>query len=127
MIKIPIEVKNDALLALEFIKIGYKGGTKTGHMRALQLAHDNYIDVKSLFEMRTWFSRHGPDAKNGGTSYRGYCKWLNDGNFNRGAMSWLLWGGDPAYLWLKSPEVRELIESHYPKHKKATYENNLKC
>ena len=29
--------------------------------------------------MRTWFARHGPDASNGGTSYPGYCKWVNDG------------------------------------------------
>lgn len=29
--------------------------------------------------MRTFFSSHGPDARNGGTSYLGYIKWVRDG------------------------------------------------
>jgi len=53
--------------------------------------------------MRSWFARHGPDAKNGGTSYSGYCKWIDDGmpmnkglSKYKGAVSWLNWGGDAA-------------------------------
>ena len=34
--------------------------------------------------MLTWFSRHGPDARNGGTSYPGYFKWLENGSPTQG-------------------------------------------
>ena len=131
---IPDDVRYAAELGLELIARGYKGGTQTGWDRGVQLADDETIDVESLADMRTWFARHGPDARNGGTSYPGYCKWLADGspssgNFSayKGAVSWLIWGGDPAYRWLKSSEVRELIETAYPKRKKASYEDNLGC
>ena len=96
MIKIPRDVKANALLGIELIKKEFKGGTKTGWNRTNQLAHDKYIDSRSLANMRTWFATHGPDAKNGGTSYPGFCKWLEDGmpmdrGFSkyRGAVSWL--------------------------------------
>ena len=66
--------------------------------------------------MRTWFVRHGPDAKNGGTSYPGYCKWLHDGmpldkgcSKYRGAVSWLIWEGDAAYKWIKSSKIRRIM------------------
>ena len=116
------------------LKNGFAGGTKTGWDRAKQLANDTKIDVSSLADMRTWFARHGPDARNGGTSYPGYCKWLQDGqptnnpsrNY-RGAVSWLIWGGDAAYEWLKTKEIRNLIENEYPQRKKSITKNNLGC
>ena len=133
-IKIPKKVRDDALLGIEMLDNGFKGGTQTGWDRAEQLAYDEYIDVGSLADMRTWFARHGPDAKNGGTSYPGFCRWIEDGmpmdsGFSkyRGAVSWLIWGGDSAYEWLKTPSVRSLIEEAYPKRKKSPKKNNLGC
>ena len=83
--------------------------------------------------MRTWFARHGPDAKNGGTSYPGYLRWIEDGkpftgkgkNKYRGAVSWLIWGGDAAYLWLKTIKIRKLLYRYYPKRKISPKKNNL--
>ena len=132
--KIPNDVRKAAKLGLNLISIGYLGGTKTGWDRGKQLSDDQTIDLGSLADMRTWFARHGPDASNGGTSYPGYCKWLLDGmpldgdpTIYRGAVSWLIWGGDPAYKWLKSKDIRKLIEKEFPNRKKSSQENNLIC
>jgi hypothetical protein len=133
-IKIPINVEKEAKLGLELLKNGFAGGTQTGWDRAEQLANGKMIDVNSLADMRTWFARHGPDAKNGGTSYPGYCQWVQDGKpMNnpsrdyRGAVSWLIWGGDAAYEWLKTKEIRDIIENEYPKRKKSITKSNLVC
>jgi len=133
-IEIPKNVEKEAKLGLELLKNGFAGGTQTGWDRAKQLANDKKIDVISLADMRTWFARHGPDAKNGGTSYPGYCQWLRDGkpmnnpsrNY-RGEVAWLIWGGDAAYEWLKTKEIRNIIENEYPKRKKSITKNNLGC
>ena len=83
--------------------------------------------------MRAWFARHGPDARNGGTSYPGYCQWLDDGmpmdkyTQNRGAVAWLLWGGDATYNWLKSSEVRDAIQAAFPDRKPSSTKNHLHC
>lgn len=133
-IPIPKDVKEAAETGNVMINAGFEGGTQTGWNRGLQLANDKSIDSKSLADMRTWFARHGPDAKNGGTSYPGYCQWLADGSpmdhgFSRyrGAVSWLIWGGDAAYLWLKSTKVRNIIEKEFPARKKSPKNNNLGC
>ena len=133
-ISIPTDVQEAAELGLQLMKQGYKGGTQTGWDRGDQLAHDKTIDSQSLADMRTWFARHGPDASNGGTSYPGYCKWLADGSpmqgnksAYKGAVSWLIWGGDAAYRWLKSPAIRAVIEREYPNRKRASDEDNLGC
>ena len=131
-VKIPKNVRDNALLGIKLLNKGFKGGTNTGWNRAKQLAYDEYIDSKSLADMRTWFARHGPDAKNGGTSYPGYCKWVKDGmpmnkNFSkyRGAVSWLIWGGNAAYKWLKSNSIRKILEKDFPRRKKSPTSNNL--
>ena len=86
--------------------------------------------------MRTWFARHGPDARNGGTSYPGYCNWVEDNkpmkpgrgiskNGYRGAVAWLIWDGDAAYKWLKTKKIRSLLEREFPKRKRSPKGNNL--
>lgn len=135
LIKIPLYVKQEAKKGIKLHEAGYMGGTQTGWDRGYQLANDARISINDLADMRTWFARHGPDAQNGGTSYPGYCKWLNDKlskhilnkNSYRGAVSWLIWGGDAAYRWLKTPEIRNLIEKKFPKRKKSPKNNNLGC
>ena len=132
-IKIPKKVKKQADLGLKLLDKGYNGGTQTGWNRARQLSNNEYIDLDSLADMRTWFSRHGPDAKNGGTSYPGYLRWLEDKkpmngkgkNKYRGAVAWLIWGGDAAYTWLKTKKIRKLLESNFPNRKKSPFKNNL--
>ena len=121
-VTIPVKVKDECRLGLDLIDRGFAGGTETGITRAKQLSSEKHIDVDTLVKMRGWFSRHGPDAQNGGTSYPGYLKWVTDGcpvdgktNVYRGAVAWLIWGGDAAYIWLKSSRIRELLHVFNPK------------
>jgi hypothetical protein len=125
--QIPEDVRTVAKSGLKLLAQGAKGGTLTGWNRAKQLAYDSYISVNDLAVMRAWFARHGPDAINGGTSYPGYCKWIQTPSNapTRGAVAWLIWGGNPAYLWLKSAEIRNVIEKEYPNRKKASNVNML--
>ena len=43
----------------------------------------------------------------------------------RGAVSWLLWGGDAAYKWLKTTRVRKALLATYPRRMKADTVNRL--
>jgi len=131
--EIPIltDVRNAALIGVKLLDKGFKGGTATGWARARQLSGDR-IDAESLADMRTWFARHGPDARSGGTSYPGYIKWIDAGspmdsghNNYRGAVSWLIWGGDAAYKWLKTGQIRNLLADQFPNRKQSSSENNL--
>ncbi len=134
---IPSSVRNAAKLGLKLKKNGYRGGTRTGWLRGEQLAYRKTIDVLSLANMRAWFARHGPDAKNGGTSYPNYCRWLkkrsavldpaSSRHKYRGAVAWLLWGGDPAYRWLKTEKIRRLLKTSFPKRKRSSRQNRLRC
>lgn len=133
-VSIPESVRKDAELGLKLMDNDYKGGTQTGWDRAKELSSKSkLIKLESLADMRTWFARHGPDAKNGGTSYPGYKKWVKDGkpinksekNNYRGAVSWLIWGGDAAYKWLKSTKIRNLLEKHFPDRKASSKKINL--
>jgi hypothetical protein len=126
-VTVPVKVKDECRLGLDLILRGCAGGTETGITRAKQLSSEKHIDVNTLVKMRAWFSRHGPDAQNGGTSYPGYLKWVNDGclvdskkKFYRGAVAWLIWGGDAAYSWLKSSKIRKLLLEFNPKLKQSS-------
>jgi len=133
MLRIPDAVKQDAREGQTLLDLGFKGGTKTGWERANQLINDDKIPLTDVAVMRAWFARHGPDAKNGGTSYPGYCEWINadkplDEPLNhRGAVSWLIWGGDAAYTWLKTPSVRQALRKAFPSKKQASLRINLVC
>lgn len=135
--KIPIPkcVKKEASIGNKLRKNGFGGGTETGWKRGLQLENQKYIDIDSLGVMRTWFARHGPDASNGGTSYPSYMDWYEnkvykpnskvDKDSYRGAVSWLLWGGNAAYEWLKTKKIRNLLGEAFPARKEASGKNNL--
>ena len=124
---IPKAVKRTAQLAVALKKRGFAGGVGTGIGRARQLASCKRIPVADAHVMRNWFARHGPNASNGGTSYRGYVKDLDvvrpvvnavvrgtktpaqgasiladelPKSSSRGLVAWLLWGGDAAYKWI---------------------------
>ena len=134
LLTIPYNVKENAKLGLSLKRKGFDGATTTGINRGKQLAYNIEIDIKSLADMRTWFSRHGPDASNGGTCYRGYCKWLKhdkpmdkNKNMYRGAIAWLLWGGDDAYLWLKEKNIRLLLKNNFPNRKESKITTYLGC
>jgi hypothetical protein len=115
-VKVPKNVAEQAELGLYLRKAGFVGGTNTGWNRALQLSTEEKIPIEELRKMKAWFARHGPDASNGGTSYPGYKKWILDGKPTklseemkardyRGAVAWLLWGGNSAYNWVKDMDL----------------------
>lgn len=116
MHRVPAKVRTEAKLALDLInKHKFVGGTATGYKRAVQLSSKSCVDIETVREMYAWFRRHGPDASNGGTSYRGYAEWNQKGRpvdavyskNSRGAVSYLLWGGEPAREW-----VHRVLELH---------------
>ena len=102
--KIPVEVKRAAKLGLEMHKAKFAGGTETGWARARQLVSCEYVSYRTIKTMKAWFARHTY------TSYPGYRRWVEDGrptipttstkNKYRGAVAWLIWGGDPAKKWV---------------------------
>lgn len=106
----PRAAQTAARLALALKREGYAGGTDTGFRRARQLARGSDVPERDLVTMRNWFARHGPAAANGGTSYPGWKKFRRTPRSEReraksqfrGAVAWLLWGGDPAYRWIRS-------------------------
>lgn len=119
-VPVPLDVRGSAQRAVRWIREGRRGAQGTGRKRAHQLATSDTVSVGTLDKMRAWFARHGPDAKNGGTSYRGYRLYLQTQRVGRGAVAWECWGGDAAYLWLKTPRVRRLLADAFPAHKHAT-------
>lgn len=122
---VPSDVAEAAAQSLKWRKEGRAGGTVTGWRRARQLTHQKCVSLKTLKIMRAWFARHGPDAKNGGTSYQGYKAYRRGGPISRGAVAWQLWGGDAAYRWLKTREVRKMLSAAFPDSRVASGANNL--
>lgn len=105
-------MKNAAKTGLRMHKAGFRGGTKTGWARARQLAQCTHVDEKTAKTMRAWYARHRK------TSYPGYRRWVRDGkpttlepgtkNKYRGAVAWLLWGGDAGWRFVQQKRVRAI-------------------
>lgn len=103
--KVPSNVKKQAKIGMIMHKLGYKGGTSTGWDRGRQLIYCDEVDIDTIQTMKAWFARHEH------TSYPGYEKWVkngkplskdgNDKSKYRGAVAWLIWGGDPGKQWVK--------------------------
>jgi hypothetical protein len=116
MIRIPQAVKEEAAIGNQMIENGYAGGREQGIDRGQQLEHDDEISLEDAKVMRAWFARHRH------TSRPGYLKWYDDGtpielvpgkrNSYRGAVAWLIWGGDAGYEWIRSDEVEDLLEEN---------------
>jgi len=103
---VPTSVANAARLGLLLRKNGFAGGTKTGWARARQLSKQKRVRTSTTDAMRAWFARHVK------TSYPGYQRWVNAGRpkvptatftkeDGRGAVAWLLWGGNAGQRWVK--------------------------
>lgn len=102
--KVPAKVAQEAKKGLEMHKRGFMGGTTTGWARARQLATCGYVSAKTIKTMKAWFARHTY------TSYPGYTRWVRAGKpmtltssnkrIYRGAVAWLIWGGDAGKKWV---------------------------
>lgn len=116
-IKIPSNVKKTALMAYKLRDLhGFKGGVETGWKRARQLSQEKTIPIEDLKFMRNWFARHII------TSYPSYKSWEEnnkpiDSKYKnkRGIISWLIWGGDPAFKWVNSKKNIQLLNTHFNK------------
>ena len=75
--RIPSSIRRHASIGKQMHLNGFEGGTQTGWDRADQLISGSISNEVAVI-MRAWFARHGPDAQNGGTSYKGYLEWLDD-------------------------------------------------
>lgn len=105
----PPAVRAEAKKGLVMRKNGYEGATSTGWARGAQLAAAGSVDESTIRTMKAWFARHNV------TSKPGYDKWKKDGspvalkkadrNKRRGAVAYLLWGGDSARKWVDKINV----------------------
>lgn len=121
MAKVPAGVRKEARLGLALRARGFQGATKTGWDRGKQLANNRTVDAHTVKVMKAWFARHKKASK------IGYDRALRDGWLRealrkrdpedgaelaaemvtaksqwRGAVAWLLWGGNAAEKWLKT-------------------------
>lgn len=56
-VPVPVGVKSAAKIALELLNNGFIGGTKSGHLRAKQLANEEYIPYEDFIVIRNWFKK----------------------------------------------------------------------
>lgn len=89
MFKVPLRVKQSAIIGLLARSAYGRGGTSVGIGRAKQLIHKKEVSLATIVKMHRFFSRH---QKNKNTPFE-------KGN---GKIAWLLWGGDPARRWVKN-------------------------
>ena len=120
MIKVPKKVKKVAEYSFKLKKMGFGGGLKTGWLRAKQLATKSEIPIEDLKFMRNWFARHIY------ASYPSYHKWIKAGKPNEtywhnkhGIISWIIWGGTPAFEWVNSQSNINVLNKHYNKNYKV--------
>jgi len=119
-IKVPNEMRENALLARRLKYNGFSGGTMTAMMRMEQLIQDTHIDLDDLRAIRNWLARHIH------SSYPSYLRWTMNGRpmtdeYKKlgGIFSWLAWGGDAAIdLVNKYNDVlNETFDTYYVKLK----------
>ena len=113
VLAIPRAVQREAREGNEMIGNGYSGGTPTGWRRGEQLADKGYISVHDVKVMRDWFARHYY------TSSPNYYRWIQDGSpiemirgkkaKYRGAVAYLIWGGESAYRWINTKKVQAAL------------------
>ena len=112
-IRIPKGVKARAVQGKTLVGMGFKGGEVLGIARATQLIQQDTISIDDLRVIRNWFARHVI------TSRPSYIEWKNNmrpiskeyKNKIRGAIAWLLWGGDEGLSWVNAKT--SLLNTHY--------------
>lgn len=103
-----------AALGLEWRKEFGRGGTQVGVRRATQLKNNEPLSAETVLRMWSFFRRHEVDRQAEG---------FNEGEKgfpSAGKIANLLWGGDPAYDWLKKlrqtnrwPARKDLAPVHH--------------
>ncbi len=124
MIKVPENVKKWAIYAFKLRKQGFQGATRTGWLRAKQLATKKEIPIEDLRYMRNWYARHIY------TSYPGFKKWIMAGKpkdvswQNKHAiLSWITWSGNAGLKWVNSSKNINLLNKYFNKK----YDKIIRC
>lgn len=112
-VKIPKGVKARAQQGKTLVGMGFKGGEALGIARATQLLAEDTIGLDDLRVIRNWYARHVI------TSRPSYVEWINAGrpvskeykNKIRGAVAWLLWGGNEGLSWVNAKT--NLLNEHF--------------
>lgn len=97
--KVPSVVKNNAKLGLKKraeASPSNKGGTEVGVGRARQLIEQEYVDLSTIKQMYSFFSRHAVDKTS-----RAWKDAEAKGEWSKGKIAHYLWGGDSGYAWAK--------------------------
>jgi hypothetical protein len=102
MLKIPASAAKEAAVGLAMKEAGYDGGREQGLARALTTQESIPVDDAKV--VWAWFQRPPHPSR------PGYLQWKKDGmptamisgmkSQYRGAVAWLIWGGDSAYEWI---------------------------
>lgn len=118
-VKILKGVKARAQQGKTLVGMGFKGGEALGIARATQLLAEDTIGLDDLRVIRNWYARHVI------TSRPSYIEWVNAGrpvskeykNKIRGAVAWLLWGGDEGLGWVNKHTdlLNRVYETDYKK------------
>lgn len=88
--KPPISVAKEAKRGLELRKQYNRGGTRVGIARAYQLSKRENISLSTVKRMYSFFKRH--------EVFKKYHDKVPPSNAK---ISWLLWGGDTGFEWVK--------------------------
>ena len=121
MVKVPTTIKNYMNGEAKKLKDAkFRGGLKTGHLRAKQLATKSEISIQDVRFIRNWYARHIY------TSYPSYLAWKKAGkpyNDNywkskRGVYSWSIWSANTGLNWVNSSKIINLLNKHYNKNYK---------
>lgn len=120
---VPSSVRLTARFSVALSNQGFHGGTQTGHMRARQLSHSRHVPDEDVRVMRAWFARHrhasypkykvalrtwlGPllrsvlrRSRTPAQAARLAAERVPAKSQWRGAIAWLLWGGDAGEAWV---------------------------
>lgn len=85
----PKGAREAAERGLELRREHGRGGTPVGVARARDLMHDKRLSPETIKRMKSFFDRHAV--------FRKYHKDKTSAAW----ISWLLWGGEPGYVWAK--------------------------
>lgn len=112
-------------------KEGKETNLGSGHQRAVNLVHDDYIKPKTIRRMKAFFDRHSYYKKNGYHTYTEVTKKVKNESGkevevtqkipSKSLQSWWSWGGDPAYDW-----VKEVVKNMNEVDEKESKSNNKK-
>jgi hypothetical protein len=115
MVRVPHGARQEAALAFELAREGFRGGRETGWRRAGQLRDHARVSIYDVLQIRNWYARHR------GAAVRTFDAWVAAGrprtrqwHGRNGVLATCLWGGAAALAWVNSAEVRRQLERAFP-------------